>query len=336
MKSLSVWCVSTLEPAVYRPPVLPTDSTVSMVMATSAARDISEAVLSAAHQTHRVELVLVIDGPAGTTVPPDVLALCDQVHYTGGGAGAAEARNIGVDRANGDFVAYLDDDDVWLPQKIENQLKAALDSRNPGATIVSCRARQRANGGTELSPPVPAKAFRGKLTTESVSNYLFRRRSPSVTRNAIFLPTLLVPRSIAKAFPWNAELKRHQDWDWLLRVAERDEFDLVQLDEDLAIVTVGSAGSISAGTDWESSLHWLRDRRYLFTREAYVDFACGQSLRIALHSRSLRGILSVVREVSGTGRPSLPALALGLSGLLPRHLLEKLAFRVTRLRQRFA
>lgn len=307
-----------------------------MVMATAARRDISEAILSAASQTHRVELVLVIDGPSETAVRSDVLALCDQVHCTGGGAGAARARNIGVELAQGDFVAYLDDDDVWLPHKIESQLTAALQSDAPARTIVSCQATQRANGSVQLSPPVPAVVFRGMLTTESLSNYLFHRRSPSVTRNAIFLPTLLVPRAMAREIPWNPDLKRHQDWDWLLRVAQRSEFDLVQLPEALAIVTVGSPGSISAGTDWESSLRWLRDRRRLFTHEAYADFVCGQGLRIALHSRSVRGSISVLREVARAGMPSLPALALGLSGLFPRRLLEKVAFGVTRLRQRFA
>lgn len=42
--------------------------------------------------------------------------------------GSAEARNIGIDEAKGDYITFLDDDDLYLPQKIENQIKSMLDS----------------------------------------------------------------------------------------------------------------------------------------------------------------------------------------------------------------
>ena len=51
---------------------------------------------------------------AATTVPIRVVALERNV-------GAASARNVGWDRAQGDFVAFLDSDDAWLPSKIEIQ-----------------------------------------------------------------------------------------------------------------------------------------------------------------------------------------------------------------------
>lgn len=41
--------------------------------------------------------------------------------------GACKARNVGIQHANGDFIAFLDDDDCWLPQKIEKQLEGFIN-----------------------------------------------------------------------------------------------------------------------------------------------------------------------------------------------------------------
>jgi glycosyltransferase involved in cell wall biosynthesis len=56
--------------------------------------------------------------------------------FTGGGFGGARARNAGLDQAQEEFVFFLDDDDEWLPTKIEKQI-ALLRSR-PDAVGVTC------------------------------------------------------------------------------------------------------------------------------------------------------------------------------------------------------
>jgi len=43
--------------------------------------------------------------------------------------GNAKTRNIGIRKSNGEYVAFLDDDDVWLPDKIDKQIKEILQSR---------------------------------------------------------------------------------------------------------------------------------------------------------------------------------------------------------------
>ena len=50
----------------------------------------------------------------------------------------AAARNAGIATARADWIAFLDDDDIWLPGKLEAQLNAAAQT---GAALVSCDFR---------------------------------------------------------------------------------------------------------------------------------------------------------------------------------------------------
>jgi glycosyltransferase involved in cell wall biosynthesis len=84
------------------------------------------AVGSVLGQTHRqVEAVVVDDGSTDGTV--DVVSRLwanePRVRYLGkSNGGVSSARNAGLREARGDFVAFLDSDDAWLPWKIELQL----------------------------------------------------------------------------------------------------------------------------------------------------------------------------------------------------------------------
>ena len=85
------------------------------------------------------EAVVVIDGPDDTTVK--VLEQMNdprlRVIELGESVGASEARNIGAMQAHGKWIALLDDDDEWLPSKIERQLEAAEAVASP-LVLVAC------------------------------------------------------------------------------------------------------------------------------------------------------------------------------------------------------
>jgi glycosyltransferase involved in cell wall biosynthesis len=59
-----------------------------------------------------------------------------QVTFTGGGKGGARARNLGLDQVTSEYVFFLDDDDAWLPLKMEKQL--GLLERRPDCVGVTC------------------------------------------------------------------------------------------------------------------------------------------------------------------------------------------------------
>lgn len=301
-------------------------SKVSVVIPTMLRSELIEAVSSVRNQTigrTNVEIVVVADRPRTDleSALEAQLVSVDQLLFTGGGAGAPTARNLGVRRSKGDWVAFLDDDDYWAPTKLEEQLKIAESIDSSQGVIISSRVRQSKGGADSLTAPVPTRCFRDGDIVES---YLFKGRTPSLGRSSLFTSTLLVDRKLALNNPWDESLSRHQDWDWLIR-AQKSGASLHQLSAVLSTQRVGSDGSISASTDWQSSLDWARSWKDAWTPQTYVDFITGQPLRYALQGRSLTGLRQCLAEILGHRRiPSVGPVLIGAAGLLSRSQLERL------------
>lgn len=116
----------------------------------------------------------------------------------------AIARNTGIDAAKGDFIAFLDYDDIWYPNKLTEQLrlynKVAVNVDNP---VIYSRCKI-IDGSRIKTRPVRAIA-----ENERVGDYLFFSRQ-IIQTSGIFLKT-----SMAKKVRFD-NLKRHQDYQFCL------------------------------------------------------------------------------------------------------------------------
>jgi len=139
----------------------------------------------------------------------------------------------------------------------------------------------------------------------------------------MYTSTLLCDRSLALAVPWNADLKRHQDWDWLIRASLRSDVTVAQCDEALVRIQTGSVSSISAGAAWRPSLDWADSVLRPLNQAVYVEFIVGQPLRYALSGRSFQGVRECLTRVRATRRwPSFSVILIALGGLIPRKAIE--------------
>jgi glycosyltransferase involved in cell wall biosynthesis len=88
------------------------------------AKYLGEALDSILKQTYRpLEIIVVDDGSTDTTAG---VAACygDRIRYVRqDNAGAPTARNLGLSLARGEFVAFLDADDLWRPEKLQRQMR---------------------------------------------------------------------------------------------------------------------------------------------------------------------------------------------------------------------
>ncbi len=118
---------------------------------------ICEAVDSVLGQTHRrLELILVDDG--STDRSREIIARCQRQDpgrvraLFREHAGAAAARNAGIDAAAGEWIAFLDGDDIWKANKLEAQLEVVR--RDPRTNLVSTAA-EVIGRGRPLARAVP-------------------------------------------------------------------------------------------------------------------------------------------------------------------------------------
>lgn len=226
------------------------------------------AVKSVLVQTHvNLDLVVVLDGPDAETMA--VLETVDdprlRVEVLRQG-GASAARNMGVRLVDANWVAFLDDDDLWRPEKIEMQLALARSAAVP-LPIVSCRSLNVSRESRSFYP------LRMPLPGEPVSEFLFSPRGWLARRGGVQTPTIFTPRALLEQVPFDESLPRHQDWDWLLRAIQTPGTALMIVPEILVEVDQYSAPQrITGPRDWRYSVNWIRARRALVTPRAYSGF----------------------------------------------------------------
>lgn len=306
---------------------------VSVVIPTTGRPSLTEAVTSARQQHGvSVQIIVVCDTPLVPASVQGVRSQIDAVLITGGGRRGSYARNLGVAHATGDYVAFLDDDDTWLPGKLVAQCLAASQLIEQGwRPIVSSQILQRTAGAAPLPAVAPAKVIKPGVLPE---DYLFRRRQLGIARQSLPTSTLLTTRQLALDCPWDETLPRHQDWDWLVRVTRQTGARLLQIEQATTVYTVGSPGSISASANWRESWQWVRRWEGVWDNKTFTDFLAAQTLRYALQAKDWRGATEILGVIRRNGVPSPSNAVIALLGILPRTSLERLATLPTRLRSR--
>jgi GT2 family glycosyltransferase len=259
------------------------------------------ALAGALAQTYReIEVVVVVDGPDEPT--EDVLRAVDDPRLrwivNPESVGGSEARNQAVRAAKGQWVAFLDDDDEWLPAKLERQL--ALLATVDGPAVASCRIITRTPRADFVGPDRPPRP------AEHLSEYLFRPRRPFARGARLQTSALVVSRELALQVPWDPSVKRFQDFDWLLRVSAMGA-RIVIVPEALSVwrhlerrTSLGDRHS----RDWRQALEWIDERRHLVTPRAYARWVLARTSALALASDDRPPLALLWRKAREHGRPA--------------------------------
>lgn len=291
---------------------------VSVVIPTIGRPELQRAIDSVRRQDYAgpIEVIVVADLAAGTLAAGQLSGV-DRILHTGGGRRGGAARNLGVQHASMPFVAFLDDDDEFASSKFTVQMPVFAD---PAVDVVAGRGVYRNPTTDSVSSPVPTRLMR---QGQSATEYLFRRRIPSVGRAVLYTSTLVARVEMAREVAWDETLPRHQDWDWVDRL-ERRGAQFAQVGDTTAVIWTGTEGSISSSADWKSSLAWAVQREGVWQPNLLADFLAGHTLRYALQAGSSAGVRATIAAIARTRRvPALSTLVLGLAGVVPRNFLNK-------------
>ncbi|HEY4309116.1 MAG TPA: glycosyltransferase [Pirellulales bacterium] len=209
-------------------------ATVSVVIATyNYGAYIGEAIQSVLEQSYTgFELHIIDDGSTDDTqqIVSEFLSDARVRYHRTTNRGQSAAKNLGIALSTAPFVAFLDGDDLWLPDKLERQIPLFLNKPEIGV-VYSARQVMDPVGRAMSVPQRPL--YRG-----NVLNEIFRR-------NCVCFSSAVVRREVfERAGGFNEALPMAIDYELWLRIAKHYQFDFVN--DPLVLYRTGHANISSA------------------------------------------------------------------------------------------
>jgi len=214
------------------------DPKVSVVIPTyNRAHLISRAIKSVLNQTYQnFEIIVVDDGSTDNTeeVINSFNNPCIRYIRHEQNKGGSAARNTGIKFAKGEYVAFQDSDDEWLPEKLEKQMNV-FENAPPEVGVVYTGFWRIENDKKIYIPQSWVSKKDGNIHQELLKGNYITTQSMVVKKECF-----------KKAGVFDEELPRLQDWELVLRLSKYYEFRCV--DEPL-VISYYTQNSISANKD---------------------------------------------------------------------------------------
>jgi glycosyltransferase involved in cell wall biosynthesis len=211
---------------------------------------LTEAIESVLSQTFTHVEILVVDGGSTDSTRQLLGGYGERVRalYVGRGVNLAGAINLGLEAARGDLIAFLDSDDLWLPEKLELQVTRLLSEDRFGFSYTNCRLLYP-DGSLSDPALAPDQIVAGPILQTVVRNMCIK------------LSTALIRTSLIRQLgPLDESYFACEEYPYCLRLAQASE--AVCLPEPLSLIRQHSdqaSRTISSVAIYEATVRALED-----------------------------------------------------------------------------
>ena len=186
---------------------------------------IRESVNSILNQSYQnFEIIIIYDDPSFIDLNyiKNIAKLDDRifVFVNKKNMGAGQSRNTAIKKARGKFIAFLDADDIWKKNKLEEQLKIINNSDSENFICYTSILKKEKNKETIINLEKPSNPIKRLLV-----------------RNGFLYPsTIIIPRDlILKSDMWDSKFSRGIDSDFYRRLLFYQKTELIYLNNPLTI-----------------------------------------------------------------------------------------------------
>jgi len=229
---------------------------------------------SVVKQTYLDIEIIVVDDGSDIEIYPVIEKLNDKriSYYKLEHKNANVARNYGIEKSKGQYIAMLDADDIWLEDHIEDCIKT-IEREQVDGLYGSLILKNMNTGQERIASVRPLHA------NETMIDYLLRTGYGAQTS------TLFMTAESAKSILWDPELNRHQDYDFVVRYSK--QYKLIPKINPTVIYTLGEPKQLTI--DLKSCIKVIKDNEDDISPNLYYNYHLNM-LSLAKHQNAPEGI----------------------------------------------
>ena len=209
---------------------------------------LKRALASVFTQTHLPFEIIVVDDGSTDETQQITQDFPDIKYFYQENSGVSSARNLGIEKSSCEWIAFLDSDDEWHVEKLQEQ--TAFHKENPDI-LISYTDENWIRNGVEVKMPKKFRKFGGEIFNECLSHCIIAPSSTMI--NKMLLSTVGT---------FDESLEVCEDYDLWLRVARTHKIGLV----DKKLIT-----KYGGDEDQLSLKHWGMDRFRVLSLEKLLE-----------------------------------------------------------------